>query len=338
MPPELPPLTIREYQPGDEHAILLTFNRVFGQVDPTFTPRTLATWRWLFEQNPAGRRIFLALTEDGQVVSQYAGLPQRVLLAGEPATFSQSVDSMTEPAWRMVLREPGFFVLTAEPYGERFGGVGPGQDAFMWGLPMWGAWRVGKTYLDYEVLRTQLKLCAPLERLTLAAAPGVSVEERGDFPEDVEAVGAARAASAGAMAVRGKQELDWRFVLRPDKRYEIGIAKKSGAAVGLAVFRRDLFDRVADEGLICDFVAPPNDPAVAAALVGWLAERARAAGCRRLTAVFPDTAPEWQSFQSMGFHAAGTMYFIVGRSWTKRFKLRWLFENWFYTLGDTDLV
>ena len=337
-PGELPPLTIREYQPGDEHALLSTFNRVFSQIDPTFTPRTLAAWRWQFEGNPSGARIFLALTEDGQVVSQYAGIGQRVLLEGQRASFSQSVDSMTDPAWRLVLREPGFFVLTATPYGERFGGPGPGQDVFMWGLPVWSAWRVGKAYLDYEVLRTQLKLVAPLERLRLPAAAGVEVEEISAFPAGIEAVGERRARDAGAMAVRDKAQLDWRFKSRPDKGYAVALARRSGAAVGYAVFRRDLFDRVDGEGLVCDFVAPPDDQAVAGALLSWLAERARDEGCARLVAVFPDTAPEWRSFQLAGFRAAGSTYFIVGRSWLKRTKLRWLFENWFYTLGDTDLV
>ncbi len=337
-PGDLPPLTIREYRPGDEHAILSTFNRVFAQVDPTFTPRTLAAWRWQFEANPSGARIFLALTEDGQVVSQYAGIGQRVLLEGQRVSFSQSVDSMTDPAWRLVLREPGFFVLTATPYGERFGGPGPDQDVFMWGLPVWSAWRVGKAYLDYEVLRTQLKLAAPLERLRLAPAGGVEVEEVARFPDDVEAVGASRAAQAGAMAVRDVPQLEWRFRQRPDRSYAVGVARRGGAAVGYAVFRKDLFDKTPDEGLVCDFVAPPGDAAVSSALLAWLADRARAEDARRLVTLFPDTAPEWQAFQRAGFHAAGTMYFIVGRSWVKRTKLRWLFENWFYTLGDTDLV
>ena len=54
--------------------------------------------------------------------------------------------------------------------------------------------------------------------------------------------------------------------------------------------------------------------------------------------VFPETAPEWQAFQRAGFHAAGTRYFVAGRSWVKKVKIRALFETWFTTLGDTDLV
>jgi L-amino acid N-acyltransferase YncA len=339
---DLPPLTIREYQPGDEHAILTTFNRVFAGVDPTFRPRDLETWRWLYERNPSGSRIFLALTADGAVVSQYAGLGQRVHLDGGRASFSHSVDSMTDPAWRLVLREPGFFVLTATPYGERFGGDGADQDVFMWGLPVWGAWRVGKTHLDYEVLRTVLKLQAPLARIDVGPVDGTDVEEVERFPADVEAVGAARAALCGAMAVRDVAQLDWRFVERPgldpSERYALGVARRDGAAVGYAVFKRGPFDRVADEGLVCDFVCPPGDAGARNALLAWLVARARAAGTERLVTVFPETAPEWQAFQRQGFHATGTMYFVVGRNWVKRYKMRWLFETWFTTLGDTDLV
>lgn len=335
---DLPPLTIREYEPGDEHAILETFNRVFGQVDPGFEPRSLEAWRWEFLDNPSGKRIYLALTEEGKVVSQYAGLAQRVILRGEPVSFSQQVDSMTDPAWRLVLAVPGFFVLTAQPYGERFGGAGEDQDWFMWGLPVWSAWRIGKTFLDYEVLRTQLKLVAPLERLELGAAAGVEVEELTDFPDQVEAVGAARAEAAGAFAVRDLAQLRWRFVERPDRDYSIGVARRGGVAVGYAVFRKDFFDHREDEGLICDWVVPPQDTGACDALLGWLRDKAASQGASRLVTIFPETSPEWEAFQRRGFHAAGTMYFIVGRSWVKRVKMRWLFENWYYTLGDTDIV
>ena len=38
---QAPAYRIRAYRPGDESAILATFNRVFARVDPTFQPRTL---------------------------------------------------------------------------------------------------------------------------------------------------------------------------------------------------------------------------------------------------------------------------------------------------------
>jgi hypothetical protein len=133
-------------------------------------------------------------------------------------------------------------------------------------------------------------------------------------------------------------QLDWRFVERPDERYDIGIARRGGAAVGYAVYRRGLFARVEGEGLICDFICPPDDVGTRTALLAWLVERARASGAERLVTLFPDTSPEWLAFQRQGFHAAGTAYFVVGKSFVKRHRIQWLYQNWFATLGDTDLV
>jgi len=40
MPSEAVDFLVRPYQPGDEGAILPSFNRVFAAIDPTFTPRS----------------------------------------------------------------------------------------------------------------------------------------------------------------------------------------------------------------------------------------------------------------------------------------------------------
>ncbi len=36
-----PQLEFREYRPGDEEALLATFNRTFAGIDPGFEPRSL---------------------------------------------------------------------------------------------------------------------------------------------------------------------------------------------------------------------------------------------------------------------------------------------------------
>ena len=72
----VPGITIRPYKPGDEHAILATFNLVFREVcGADYVDRTLEQWRWAYRDNPMGHRISLAFTEDGTVASQYAGMP-----------------------------------------------------------------------------------------------------------------------------------------------------------------------------------------------------------------------------------------------------------------------
>jgi hypothetical protein len=344
MPPrpqeELPEYTVREYQPGDEQAILDTFNRSFADVDPTFEPRSMELWRWLYLANPSGWRIYIAITDDGRVISQYAGIRQRMLLEGQPAYFSQAIDSMTDPAFRRGLKKPGFFVITGYPYAANYGGPPPDGDVIMWGLPVPAAWRMGARFLKYEVVRTQNKLVADPAKLVHAAAPGVDVEEVERFPEDVELLTTHAASEHGAIAIRDKAQLDWRFPDHPERDYRIALARTNGEPAGFTVYRLGGYDGDED-ALVCDWLVPGgtgSEGPVGAALLAWLAERARADSAERLTAVFPDTAAEWLSFQRAGFRVRPTRYFPVGRNYVPKYRMPWLHKHWYYTLGDSDLV
>ncbi len=331
-----PAYELRAYAPGDEHAILATFNRVFARVDPNFVPRTLEEWRWRYEQNPAGRRLWIAVAPDGRVAAQYAGLPQRVRLEGAPATFTQSVDSMLDPECRRGLGKQPLFVQLTWAWTDAYWGAPPERDPLMWGLPVPAAWRIGQKQLRYEFLRTQAKLCARLDGLERPAAPGVEVESAPGIPPEIGELFERCAGEHAAIAVRDQRYLAWRFERNPSQRYEYGLARRAGRIEGIAIFRAGEFDGVRD-GLVCDWLAPRGDEAVGNALREWLAARARAAGCERLCAVFPDTSPEWLVFQRAGWRVRPTRYFAVGGAFLKKIDLRWLYKNWYYTLGDTDL-
>ncbi len=344
---ELPPYTIREYEPGDEVAILDTFNRVFSGIDPNFVPRTMEQWRWCYLDNPSGWRISIAITEDGQVISQYAGVAQRMLLEGAQANFSQAVDSMTDPSFRRGLKKPGFFVLTGYPYAERYGGTGPDEDTVMWGLPVPPAWRIGKTYLQYELVRTQLKLIADTEKVQLPdlgpVGSGVEVQELTEFPEDAMELFQKHAERTGAIAVRDKAQLDWRYVKNPSNDYRIAAARRSGELVGLTVQRVGTFDGV-ESSLVCDWMVAgpegnraPFDLGATIELLAWQRAVAVESGASQIAALFPDSCHEWLGFQEAGFRVRDTSYFLVGRNYSKRHDMRWLRNNWYYTLGDTDL-
>jgi len=332
---DAPAYQIRAYRSGDEHGILETFNRIFARVDPTFRPRTLAEWRWQYERNPSGRRIFLAVADDGRVLAQYAGIPQRVLLDGEPTFFSQSVDSMADPEFRRLAREP-LFVQVGRAFDERFGGVGPEQDTLMWGLPVPAAFRIGKKQLKYELVRQQHKLSAPLARLAPRATP-LEAEELRAFPDDTDALSARAAHERRGMAVRDRAQMRWRYEENPHHRYRLAAVRRAGELVGVAVFRKGSFDLVED-GLLVDWLAPAGDEDVCAALFAWVCAAARAEGCERLTALVPDTAREWLAFQRSGFRVLATRYFLVAWSFSARHDLPWMRRHWYYTLGDTDLA
>lgn len=327
-------LVIREYQAGDEVAILETFNRVFREVDPGFVPRSLGYWRWQYLANPGGWRIWLALTEEGRVVSQYSGVGQRMVLEGEPAHFSQAVDSMSDPAYRRGLKKPGVFVLTGEPYAANYGGR---LDTIMWGLPVPNAWRIGKKYLGYDLIRTQSRLAADSRTWEGAAAPGIDVAETRALPDDLDDLFARASKPYLAIAVRDRAHYQWRFFDHPEQRYELAVARRGGQLVGLCFFRIGEFggERA---GLVCDWLTDPAEPGAAAALGAWLRERTLAAGVERTVALLPDTAADWLPLQRLGMRVEPTQYFLVGRPYKKGYDMRWLYHHWYYTLGDTDLV
>ena len=331
-----PPLVIREYRPGDEHAILETFNRVFAAEDPSFEPRDLTAWRWRFLDNPSGWRMFLALTPDGRVVSQYAGIGQRMRVEGEDARFSQSVDSMSDPAWRRGLARPGLFVATGRPYAQHYGGSAPDKDRVMWGMPVPRAWRIGSRFLGYELVRTLSKLACDPARMQLAHAAEITLEEVRRVPPETLELFERVAAEHRAICLRDPEQIAWRFLRHPTHRYRVALARGPRLR-GLAVYRRGIFDGQ-PSALVCDWLVPSGDDRAQSALWAWLADRAREDGCDRLVALLPDTSRAWLDFQRAGFRVRPLSYVLAARSYTRSITPDWLRRHWWWTLGDTDLV
>ncbi len=146
-------LQYRPFEPGDEERILETFNLTFRQVcGQGYVDRGSAQWRWEYLDNPAGSLAYLAVTEQGQVAAQYAGVLMRVHLGAEDRdlVFMHAVDSMVHPDFRRGLKKRPLFLEIAEAYFETYGGK-----AFDlgFGYPVRPAWRIGERYLGYRKIR-----------------------------------------------------------------------------------------------------------------------------------------------------------------------------------------
>lgn len=331
-------IELREYEEGDEAEILETFNRVFAGVDPNFEPRGIDHWRWQYLGNPSGSKVLVAWTPEGKVAGQLGNVWQRVWLQGRLVSFSQAVDSMSDPALRKGLKKESLQARLGNLYAETWAGEGEGKQALLWGAPVPAAWRVGKNFIRYEVIRTQLLLFAPPDAVIPGDPGGVEVEEAERFPLEVADLFERCRDEHGAIAVRDAPQLDWRFTDHPVHDYSVAFARRSGRIAGYAVYRVGDFDGRAGVGLLCDWLVPAEDHAARAALLAWLRNRGRADGVAELVAVLPDTSSEWDTFQNAGFRAAPTQYAIVGRECVPGLDMRFLRENWYYTLGDTDLV
>ena len=145
-------LCLREYEPGDEEAILAAYGRAAPGSGPASRARDLAAWRWRFLENPAGWRLWLALRESGELAGLVAGTGQRVLVDGEPHRCSQVVDALVEEPYAGALGNPGLFVRVARGYAERYGGPPPEGDTLVWGFPVPPFWRVGYARLKLSLI------------------------------------------------------------------------------------------------------------------------------------------------------------------------------------------
>jgi hypothetical protein len=323
---------IREFREGDEQSLLETFNVVFAGLDPAFVPRTLDEWRWSTHGNPAGWRIWVAQTE-GRVVAQYAAWPMRMNVDGGVRHFAQIIDSMVHPEHRSVLKRPGLFVRTAWDFFDAYGA--PDRDLVHYGMPIANAWRMGKTFLKYELMRTHG---------VLARVPGPDpgepgeVEPIGRFDEQARWLYDRCAGDWGVSALRDAEFWNWRFVDHPRRDYEcLGVRDSDGILRGVAIYRRADWI-VPNMGLVVDWLVPPGEPEVGEALHRALLHRGARDAVNGMACLTPDWSPWFERFQDWGWAVHPSEYFMVSRNFHPRYDTLWLRDNWWYQLADLDIV
>ena len=331
--------TLRPYEPGDEHAIVVAFNDVFRAVNgPGYVDRSLQTWNWLFRDNPAGHRIHLALTDDGTVAAQYAALPVRAHAPGGETVFCQIVDSFVRPEFRAGLKRPGLFIHTARAGLADWIARG---DGLFWGLPVPQAKRISVRFLDYLEWRPLDYLCRDAGAGHDESTGRVEVSPVDDVPPGLEDL-VARAASAHAVTqVRDASFLRWRYVQGPDGGYELYAARRGAELVGFLALRpaHELVPRACT---LADWIVPAGEEEVADALLAVATARARAEDRACLMAVVPPDSEACRVFLARGFEvvpSARTTYRSIGvRATRSDLRPEALERGWWYTLGDTDLV
>ncbi|MEO6593125.1 MAG: hypothetical protein ABIP94_00060 [Planctomycetota bacterium] len=333
-------LEIRPYRPGDEDAILRTFNQVFREVcGASYVDRTLEQWRWAYLQNPTGHRISLAIAPDGSIASQYAGMP---MLADTPwggLRFVHCVDSMTHPNWRQGLRAKSLFVETCMPFWDHSKRIG---DALFYGFPVDAAFRIGQRYLKYVEMCTIDYLIRDRGLQPIAMPAGIEVERVRNVPPDLGSLYEVVRHEKKCLVRRDYRYLLWRYVENPARAdYELWTARRSGQLCGLLVLAPEK-GLAPDSATIVDWLAFEGDAATSEALLATATRRQRECGKERLLAVFPKWSSEWQDLCARGFEP------VPSSTWMQRrlihnicipqLTAEFLAESWWFTLGDSDLA
>ena len=343
--------SIRRYRPGDEDAILELFNRVLTEDDPTYVPRTMATWRHRYIDNPMGYQVLVAEDEQGTIIGNYSAMVVNCSVRGEKRVAAQAVDTVVDRAWRGSLRKSSVFVTIGRRYLKEYCHQtydGPGdvpadevRNEYAYGLPNNQAFGAGTRLLGYKPVHcpmpTRVKefdqgWVDDLQR----RAQGVTVEEDGwSSLDEVQALFEAHVDEVPLGIWRDATYLGWRYRDWPDVDYRILMARRDGQLVGALVFSLGWFGHPIVP--LMDWIGPAADTAAQAGLLARVGEITLAEGGRRLeTWVTPNMA-QAASLEALGFEAEDSLFNLCIMVYARDFDLDWAKGNWFFTMGDSDI-
>ncbi|MFV9646273.1 MAG: methyltransferase domain-containing protein [Desulfobacterales bacterium] len=339
------PFFIRQYKEGDEHKILAMFKEVF-KVD-----RSLEHWYWKYKHNPYGSyKICMTFSQDGKMVSHYAGFPVRLCSAIEDDgkllnfTVPQIGDTMTAPSVRRIgLGKTGILARTSHYFYAKFC---EGSVPFGYGPNTANMRKLGERYLGYVYLdpvpfwiKDLSHSPPPRPGLLSRILQGFTVEEVHSVNDEWDALFDRLCPVYKFLIRRDATYVKWRYLDCPDKVHRVFTVRKSGALVGWSVFSFKnnkllwgdaLFDSERLDGLSHLFYHLSTECfPVAESIEAWFSHH-----------------PEWWSnhLKTLGFKAVSEpndLAFCYHTFWNDILDNEKLHEklnnSFYYTWGDSDL-
>jgi hypothetical protein len=323
---------VRAYQQGDEEQILALFRRVFRQ------PRTMAHWRWKFGGNPAGRQISLAVSEDGGIVGQFAGLPAAAVMPGASFVLSQGIDHMVDPEFQ---KRGVFAALTRHFIAHH---LPPAEDVVFYSYPL-----AHKHSIDQRISSTELVHGVHVLRFALDRRerwrPGANgapswrhrVRRVQRFTTAVDRLWRSLQGEVGVSIVRDARYLNWRYADCPDTEYALlqVESRLGGRVLGIAVLRFGWFEEPIAP--LLELLVPAGDERVLRLLLGACHDLARVRGLRSVDTWIPAATPLHPALLALDYVVEETPFLLTQIVEPEPRRAAALRQRWSYSMGDSDI-
>ena len=339
---EVGALRARDYERGDEAAILQMFERVHGR------QRSPEEWRWQFLDGPGGPAVIYLLDHGGTPVGHLAHMPFAAWIDGRHARLALGCDTMILPEHRgrggvktllqAFLAGPhGFDARLGFPTDRTIDLMRRHDGGSLLGLlPKWVRLLKGPRELGAAA-----PLGTPVVKLhgRLASLPSPRPEATvlDDLGRDVDELAADSRAFAPCIRIRDAAYLRWRWQERPGAQWTILGVRGEGQLRGFAVTGVE-GSPAGRRGRIVDLLA--RDAESLRALLSECVRRSGASGCDRVVCEYRDPRP-WarRAFFRSGFVPLRGDLKVVGRALSDLSgRLPEKLESWYLTRGDSDLA
>jgi GNAT superfamily N-acetyltransferase len=341
---------IERYRPEDRRAIEALYRRVFGS---DMASSNKLRWDWQYRLNPnvpaAGPLIWIA-REGGAIVGQYACMPVRVAINGVEIDAAWGMDVMVAPE----RQRQGLGDVLFRTWDRNVGaslGLGLSESSYRlfqklkWPDPgpvpcfvkplsrralRRPSWPVPINRFVSYVTLPWIKLVARSRPLEGAVRVVRQVDDR--FTRLWE-----RTKHRFAFSVRRDAAyLNWKYILPPHVRYQIGVLERGAEIAGYVVYRhvQEPRGRVT---LLVDFFADPEDQSAVLTLLRWIDREARAADSDKIrTFSMHDTFRKY--LRKSGYYSVKSTMEFVAKVNAVNVPSNYYDDTsrWHVTLGDSD--
>jgi predicted acetyltransferase len=313
---------IRKYRDEDETCVRQLWKAAFGKEMP------MRLWYWKYLKNPYKQQMLLCVSETGQAVVSYTGIPYRTNLQGNTVEMTQLMDIMSHPEYR----KTGLFIKTAHSFFEIFG-----KDIlFVYGFPGKYHFDIGEKYLGYQALtRTVSYLTAETDALAREYSEHGRIERITDIDASFDRLWDKCQNNYPLSIIRNSDFVRWRFLNHPMKKYEIFAYRKHSENELNAYM---VFSVEAKNARIVDMLVPSSEEPIGD-FVNQTACLLKNSGIERIETWLPENHFITKMLISEGFLNSLEPLGIIPtvRNFKSAPLLEWTSNHLFYTMADADL-
>ena len=303
-----------------------------------------STWRWQFQNNPAGHGFIMLAKDREKIVGHYAAIPARMLVNGEEILCGYSCDTMVHPHYQRQGLFAGLAKLVYEDMADSrriFNVWGFPNDNSMPGFTRYLGWRKANTLLARVALPEFKALFSKGDPSEFPSHPrqGLKVRPITRFGPQFDRLWRQHRPLEGIVQVRDSAYLQWRYLEAAKFEYKpFGLFSKNGVE-GYFVTRIQKISGLKVCVLLDCF--PMDQPELFQTAAKAARAYAACQGCAMVVAMFP-----WKlnrQARQGGFFAvpkliAPKVFCLAGR-FPGKDRNMWLKpESWWIGLGDTDVV